>query len=175
MGKMCEKHCDILHLSLHSWYKGLKKLSNNLISDIRVGIVWTREKLTKWMMPAAVSHTEMKIEMSWASLKSTFPWDLGSCYEGNLQLSSAVVKLSRLLWIQMPLGHLDVRQASPRFCHFYPAFCKLLSKFSSLPFILQDVSLQISEWKPYGSGRLEDVEILQDVGNSHQSQSSQEP
>ena len=126
MGKMCEKHCDILHLSLHSWYKGLKKLSNNVISQIRVGIVWTREKLTKWMMPAAVSHTEMKIEMSWASLKSKFPWDLGSCYEGNLQLSSAVVKLSRLLWIQMPLGHLDVRQASPCFCHFYPPHCELL-------------------------------------------------
>ena len=172
MGKMCEKHCDILHLSLHSWYKGLKKLSNNFTDS---GIVWIREKLTKWMMPAAVSHTEMKIEMSWASLKSKFPWDLGSCYEGNLQLSSGVVKLSRLLWIQMPLGHLDVRQASPRFCHFYPAFCKLLSNFSPLPSILQDVSLQISEWKPYGSGRLEDVEILQDVRNSHQSQSSQEP
>ena len=25
-------------------------------------------KLTKWMMPAAVSQTEMKMEMSWASL-----------------------------------------------------------------------------------------------------------
>ena len=175
MGKMCEKHCDILHLSLHSWHKGLKKLSNNVISHIWVGIVWTREKLTKWMMPAAVSHTEMKIEMSWASLKLKFPWDLGSCHEGNLQLSSAVVKLSRLLWIQMPLGHLDVRQAFPRFCHFYPAFCKLLSIFSPLPSFLQDVSLQISQWKPNGSGRLEDVEILQDVWNSHQSQSSQEP
>ena len=27
------------------------------------------QELTKWMMPAAVSQTEMKMEMSWASLK----------------------------------------------------------------------------------------------------------
>ena len=29
-------------------------------------------KLTKWMMPAAVNQTEMKMEMSWASLKKDF-------------------------------------------------------------------------------------------------------
>ena len=75
----------------------------------------------------------------------------------------------------MPLGHLDVRQASPRFCHFYPAYCKLLSNFSPLPSLLQDVTLQTTEWKPYGSGRLEDVEILQDVRDTHQSHSSEEP
>ena len=27
-----------------------------------------KAELTKWMMPAAVSQTEMKMEMSWASL-----------------------------------------------------------------------------------------------------------
>ena len=28
----------------------------------------TMSSLTKWMMPAAVNQTEMKMEMSWASL-----------------------------------------------------------------------------------------------------------
>ena len=34
----------------------------------RANANWDEFQLTRWMMPAAVSHTEMKMEMSWASL-----------------------------------------------------------------------------------------------------------
>ena len=49
----------------------------------------------------------------------------------------------------MPLGHLDVRQASPRFCHFYPTHCKLLSNF----FYKMSVCRQLN-------GNLMEVDVL---------------